>query len=462
MAGVITNQCQDALKRGGKSAKHEIIVRTKAPTAADAEVQEQLRQAVKTGQMATRRSQVLALAQKRYGSGQGYLSNFRDSREEAYSRMRSALPKRSATLWLAGAVAIEATADEVQDLAKHNDIVEVDLNRRFAAPEPLRTPLEDTPEAIDGSAWGVAKSRAVEAWGGFGRGEGVLVGHLDTGIDAAHPALAGRLADFAEFDPLGNPVPGAPPRDSGLHGTHTAGTICGRNFHGINIGVAPEAQLLSALVLNGGSGSFAQIVAGMQWTVTEGADVMSMSLGGSGYFTDWNLPVVNALLSGTLVVASIGNSGHGTSGGPGNDALAFGVGATHHEDAPAGFSGGRTLQVPHELLGDLDYIKPDISAPGVQTLSSTPNEGLEAFSGTSMAAPHVAGAAALALSAAPGLRGDPFTIMSVLLGGVEDFGEAGRDQRFGFGRLDAHTACQIAVSMPGAAGAASAAAGGIS
>jgi subtilisin family serine protease len=402
---------------------------------------------LKNEQMATRRSQLLGQVHQRYGKGAEFCRNYQDSRLKAQAKVVRAAPKAT-NLWLVDAVAVSGTKAEIEDLAAHEDIESIDVNPTFELPEILKTPLEDTPEVVDGSAWGVAKILAPEVWGGFGRGKDILIGHLDTGVDDTHPALVGKVAAFEEFDGLGNPL-GTPVHDDGRHGTHTAGTICGRNFRGVNIGVAPEANLVSGLVLPGGSGTFAQIVAGMQWAVSKGAQVISMSLGGIGYTTLWNLPVLNATLSGALVVASIGNSGHGTSGGPGNDLFAVGVGATHYQDVAAGFSGGQTLVlVSHDRLAfPVTYMKPDISAPGVQVLSSVPGEQLAAFNGTSMAAPHVAGSVALLLSAAPGLIGDPFAVRSILLGTVEDYGESGRDQRFGFGRLDALSAAETAVSI---------------
>ncbi len=442
----LTLECQKLVKKAPKEEVLTVIVRTKVTSLAEKEAK-RFFEMLQQEQMATRRSQLLSRIHERYGQGAAFQKNYQDSRLKAQAKVVRAAPKAS-NLWLADGVAVSGTKAEIQDLAKHEDIEIVDVNPMFSIPEILQTPLEDTPEVVDGSAWGVAKIGAPEVWGGFGRGDGIIVGHLDTGVDDTHPALAGKVAAFEEFDNLGNPL-GSATHDSGSHGTHTGGTICGRNYRGVNIGVAPNAQLASALVLPGGSGSFAQIVAGMQWAVAQNADIISMSLGGIGYTTQWNLPVLNTLLSGVLLVASIGNSGHGTSGGPGNDLFALGVGATHHLDAVAGFSCGQTLvQVPHDRLQlPLTYMKPDISAPGVQVLSSIPGDDLAAFNGTSMAAPHMAGAAALVLSAVPGLKGDPLAVRGIFLGTVEDYGEAGRDQRFGFGRLDVLSAAETAVSI---------------
>ncbi len=431
-----------------KAKKDEVltaIVRTKLESVAEQEARMAI-EMLQHGRMATRRTQLLARVRERYGRGAEFLANYQDSRLQAQAQVVDAAPTAT-NLWLADAVAVSGTRAQIDDLARREDVESVDANPAFRIPEVLRTPLEDAPEVIDGCAWGVAKIRAPEVWGGFGRGQGVVVGHLDTGVDETHPALAGKIAAFEEFDELGKPL-GTPVHDSHLHGTHTAGTICGRNHSGINIGVAPEAQLASALVLPGGGGTFAQIVAGMQWVITQNVQVMNMSLGGLGYDTLWTLPILNATLSGVLVVAAIGNAGHGTSAGPGNNAFALGVGATHCRDVVAGFSGGQTLvEVPLLFFLTMTYIKPELCAPGVQVLSAIPGSELAAFNGTSMAAPHVAGTVALVLSAAPSLQGDPFAVRNILLGTVEDYGEAGQDQRFGFGRLDALSAAETAVCI---------------
>lgn len=394
--------------------------------------------------LATRRSDLLRQITERYGRGGAFCAGLKSEAIEAQERVMAAAPE-ARRLWLADAVAVSGTRDELMDLAGHEQVARVYANPQFRVPEVLQTPLEDSPETVDGSTWGVARIGAPAVWGGLGRGSGVLVGHLDTGVDDTHPALAGKVAAFQEFDALGDPVVSAP-HDSDAHGTHTAGTIAGRTVRGMNIGVAPDARLASALVLPGGSGSFAQIVAGLQWAIDQGAHVISLSLDAPGYHPVWNLPVFNTVMSGVVVVASIGNNGHGISGGPGNDPLAIGVGATHARDRVAGFSGGQFLSVP--WLGTrVSYTKPDISAPGVRVVSAVPGAGMASFNGTSMAAPHVAGAVALLQSTEPALRGDPFATRAILLGTVEDYGEAGKDQRFGFGRLDVGSSAEQAVAF---------------
>jgi subtilisin family serine protease len=420
------------------------LVRTTMPEP-DRAVLDWVDSMVMTERLGTRRADLLRMVTDRYGSGPDFSANLEESRTKAQAKVARAAP-RASTLWLADALAVSGTRKEIEDLAGHEDVVSVEANPTFEVPTTLQTPLEDIPGPVDGSAWGVAKIGAPEVWGGFGRGERVLIGHLDTGVDDTHPALAGKVPFFQEFDGVGNPVASAT-HDSDVHGTHTAGTMVGRTFRGVNIGVAPEARLASALVLPGGTGSFAQIVAGMQWAVGQGVQIINMSLGATGYSTIWNLPALNVTLAGVLLVASIGNSGHGTSGGPGNDPLSLGVGATNFRDHVAGFSCGQTLVSVPWFARNLTFIKPDISAPGVQVESSVPGGELAAFNGTSMAAPHVAGAAALLLSTEPALRGDPFTTRAILLGTIEDLGEAGRDQRYGSGRVDAQAAAAQAVAL---------------
>jgi subtilisin family serine protease len=259
------------------------------------------------------------------------------------------------------------------------------------------------------------------------------------------------VTNWAEFNAAGKRVTGSVPHDSDRHGTHVCGTIAGGNASGKWIGVAPDARLAVGLVLDGEQGgSDAQVLAGIDWVLDRGVDLISMSLGGlvigpetPGTYTR---AILECFLQGVPVVAAMGNDGAGTGGSPGSDLFALSVGATDPADDVAGFSGGRTQVVTEsdvirpELL-PLPYPKPDLSAPGVAVQSSVPGAAWAVFSGTSMATPHTSGAVALLLAATGGLasvapRDRVGMLIDLMVGGVLELGESGQDHRFGFGRID--------------------------
>ncbi|KOX23265.1 hypothetical protein ADK67_21180 [Saccharothrix sp. NRRL B-16348] len=238
-----------------------------------------------------------------------------------------------------------------------------------------------------------AQIGAPTAWQAGHTGKGVKVAVLDGGVDGAHPDLAGKEVAERNFteDPDATDVDG--------HGTHVAATIAsnGPKYKG----VAPDAEILDGkvCVLQGCAESW--ILGGMQWAVDQGADVVNLSLGGGDSPTlDPLEEAVNTLSaqSGTLFVIAAGNSGRpGTVGSPGSADAALTVGAVERDDSIAYFS-SRGPRV-----GD-GAVKPDITAPGVDIVAAkaatgsigTPvDENHVALSGTSMATPHVAGAAAL-------------------------------------------------------------------
>ncbi|MEU4480475.1 S8 family serine peptidase [Micromonospora sp. NPDC023966] len=239
---------------------------------------------------------------------------------------------------------------------------------------------------------------APAAWAAGRDGTGVRVAVLDTGVDATHPDLAGRIAEAQDF------TGGGSTRDGHGHGTHVAATIAGSGAasDGLRKGVAPGARLLIGKVLDdGGSGYDSGIIAGMEWAAHSGAKVVSMSLGGPA--TDGTDPMsqsVNDLTAetGTLFVIAAGNEGAaGTVGTPGAASGALTVGAVDRDDNLADFS-SRGPRV-----GD-NGLKPEITAPGVGIVAArasgtsmgTPmDDAYTAASGTSMATPHVAGAAAI-------------------------------------------------------------------
>jgi len=258
-----------------------------------------------------------------------------------------------------------------------------------APPISLIRPVVSAPSKLAGPVtWGLERLGIPTVWKAGFTGKGVLVGHLDTGVDGGHPALKGAIGKFAEFNLLGNPVAGAKPHDSDEHGTHTAGTILGRKVRTTAFGVAPEAKLASALVIEGGN-VIARILGGMDWIVGLGAKILSMSLGLRGYQEDF-LPVTQVLRErGVLPVFAVGNEGPGTSRSPGNYPEALSVGASDELDHVADFSSSQRFQRPKEPL------VPDLVAPGTNVISAVPGGGYAQMSGTSMATPHVAGLAAL-------------------------------------------------------------------
>jgi subtilisin family serine protease len=371
------------------------------------------------------------------------------------------------TFWLTNAILAEVP---VNLLGKFSSLTEVvRLFENFAVTIPSPAEEESSPGVLAVNyTWGLEKIGAPEVWDMNITGSGVRVAVLDTGVDMTHPDLAGKMwtdnpADptspggWIEFDSYGDIVVGSVPHDSHYHGTHTSGTILGGHASATAIGVAPGAWLMHGLVIPGGSGTFAQVIAGMEWCMDpvdqygipagQPADVISMSLGGSGYYDGFIEPVQNIRAAGIVLIASIGNSGEETSGSPGNVYDAFGIGATDIDDEVAWFSSGQVVDWP--ASHPEPYIKPDFSAPGVDVYSSVPG-GYEYLDGTSMAAPHVAGTVALMLEANPALTVED--VYDVLGETAVDLGDVWQDTRYGWGRIDALEAVSLVTLNSGIEG----------
>ncbi|MEV7684194.1 S8 family serine peptidase [Streptomyces sp. NPDC088341] len=257
-----------------------------------------------------------------------------------------------------------------------------------------------------------AQINAPAAWDAGYQGQGVKVAVLDTGADTAHPDLAGRIVEARDFSGSGGT------EDVFGHGTHVASTVGGSGAAsgGSRKGVAPRSGLLIGKVLgNDGYGTESQVIEGMEWAAAEGARVINMSLG-SDAPTDGTDPMSRALdeltaSSGALFVVAAGNTGEmgdRTVGSPGAADAALTVGAVDRDDSLAPFSS----RGPR--LGD-GAVKPDVTAPGVgivaaraagTTMGDPVDPYYVAASGTSMATPHVTGAAALLAQEHPDWRAD--------------------------------------------------------
>ncbi|MGD1217537.1 S8 family serine peptidase [Streptomyces krungchingensis] len=235
-----------------------------------------------------------------------------------------------------------------------------------------------------------------KAWEAGLTGKGVTVAVLDTGVDADHPDLAGRVSLSKSF------IEGQEVADRNGHGTHVTSTVGGSGAasDGKEQGVAPGATLAVGKVLSDqGSGSESQIIAGMEWAARDvHAKVISMSLG-STEASDGTDPMAEAVdtlsaETGALFVIAAGNTGAPSSiGSPGAADSALTIGAVDSADEAAYFTSAGPRYRDNAL-------KPDLSAPGVDILAARSGlvEGsgpYTSMSGTSMATPHVAGVAAL-------------------------------------------------------------------
>ena len=313
------------------------------------------------------------------------------------------------------------------------------VDRIYQLPDDEMAPLAIfvSTKAGDVEDWGHRNINLAEAWK-VTKGKGAKVAILDTGCDFNHRDLKGRVIASKDFTSGSNdlgwwppwrrkpPPPSTGAWDAHGHGTHCAGVVgAAENDTGM-VGVAPECMLLIGKVLDDtGSGSSRGIAAGIDWAVDNGADVISMSLGGSDEDEWTQAAVKRARAKGVIVVAAAGNEGpgDGTIGFPGGYPESICVGATDSDDKVANFSSrGNRL---------------DVAAPGVNVKSCYPGDRFATMSGTSMATPYVAGCAALYVAdcKARNRKASPDEFRKRVQATSRDLPPAGHDNASGYGLI---------------------------
>ncbi|TMW70996.1 S8 family peptidase [Alteribacter natronophilus] len=295
--------------------------------------------------------------------------------------------------------AFGVSEDRVLTEFNHLDVVNVELSEAQARGLSNNPHVEAVEENAEVHAlgqtvpWGIPHVQGTDAQDAGYTGAGLKVAILDTGIEATHEDLADNVkGGYSVFTDADNSDPYYDPNG---HGTHVAGTVAAvDNDLGV-IGVAPEADLYAVKVLsNAGSGSIAGIAEGIEWSIDNDMDIINMSLGASQGSSILEQFSNLAYDEGLLVVAAAGNSGNrggnnNTVGYPAAYDSVIAVAAVDQNNNRATFSStGPAVE---------------ISAPGVNVLSTTPGDNYASYNGTSMASPHVAGVAAQVWQAKPGL-----------------------------------------------------------
>jgi len=256
-----------------------------------------------------------------------------------------------------------------------------------APTEPVGAPPAKAPESLQLwhlDAIGLSEARRN---GLIGTGTGVTVAILDTGIDGSHPEFHGKRIRTRHFDQDGNGKAIRRSKDTFGHGTFIAGLICGAT-----VGIAPAAQIVSGVVMPQGTGTYASILAGMNWVADlKDVQIVVMSFGTSAVeATIYQYAIVTLLDLGILPVIAAGNDGRGHLSSPGNTLGGLVVGWTNGKlkvDPMSSSGRVRTNGHTHQL--------PDLVAPGEDVYSALPDNSYARWRGATPATAIVAGAAAL-------------------------------------------------------------------
>lgn len=322
-------------------------------------------------------------------------------------------------------------AGAIEKLAAQPGVAYIEPDARAMAIQDLF----EGPVPGDFIPWGVAEAGANSAVAAGPDGRGVKVALLDTGLDYRHPDLAPNFRggyDFANDDP--------DPMDDHGHGTHCAGIIAAAADGQGVVGIAPRASLYAVKVMDRrGKAYYSDVIAGLQWAADHRMDIANLSLGSYEPSRALRAACTAAHERGLLLVAASGNDG-GPVMVPARYPSVVAVSAVDvNGEAPAWSNVGREIE---------------FAAPG-ENIISTVRGGYAAFWGTSMAAPHVTGAAALVMSSPVGDadrnasgRWDPDEVRARLAERARDLGAPGRDPMYGYGFVDARGALKASPIGP--------------
>ena len=345
--------------------------------------------------------------------------------------------------WIFNGMSMTASPDVIVEFASRPEVRSIDLDETFSAPAPTPAlPQVPSLSSLSASEENLTLINAPALWQLGFQGQGVVVANMDSGVSVSHPDLAARWRGGTNswFDPFGEHP--TTPTDLTGHGTATMGVMVGGDAGGTDIGVAPLAQWIAVKIFDDrGQATATAIHLGFQWLLDPDGDPStpdapqvvnnSWRIGNTDCDLGFQLDLQALRAAGIVPVFSAGNTGPGdaTSVSPANNPEAFAVGATDSADQIWTDS----ARGP-SACGELSTLYPEMVAPGVNIRTTDRYGTYQTTSGTSLAAPHVAGALALLWSAFPNLT--VAQQVAALLKGAVDLGSPGADNTFGQGRLD--------------------------
>ncbi len=374
------------------------------------------------------------------------------------------------SMWSTNTICLKATFEIIREIAHRNDVWEIGYSEPLmiigrGVDKPSYKKVEFKPDDSREICWGVAKINADDVWSLGYTGAGIIVGHMDSGVNYNHLDLADHMwdggasypnhgYDFSNDD--NNPM------DDNGHGTQSAGIVAGDGTSGSQTGVAPDAQIMALKIY---PGTNTEMGLAIQFALDNGADLLSCSIGWlnpSNSTKNWCRGQSNTVYAAGIVWCNSAGNGDNMGGhysvpqdiispadcpGPyyapnGGNGASIAVGATNSLDNVASFSSYGPTHWNTGTYTDYPYppglIKPDVAAPGVncKSLDHLTNDQYDnGINGTSFAQPHLAGTVCLMLSKNSALT--PRQIDSLIQTTAVDIEIAGRDTLSGIGRIDA-------------------------